>query len=113
MRGPANQVSGDKTTTVAVERHNRKPGGKLKMTLAKRRLGGVLFLFIVSALLWWAYVATSLPPGVESKGDSSDWIPWLSLAGAIVSFLTGLVTLSLEVLKLKQLSKPHSRGEES
>jgi hypothetical protein len=78
-----------------------------------RRLSIVLFLFILSALLWWAYVATTLPPGVESKGDASEVIPWLSLAGAIVSLLTGVATLALEIVKLKHLSKVRSGNGES
>jgi hypothetical protein len=78
-----------------------------------RRLSIVLFLFILSALLWWTYDATTLPPGVESKGEASEVIPWLSLAGAVVSFLTALVTLALEVVKLRHLSKSHPGDRES
>jgi hypothetical protein len=67
-----------------------------------RRVSLILGLFLLSALLWWAYEASRVPPGLESKGEPSDVIPWLSLAGSIVSLVTGLVTLALEVIKLRQ-----------
>jgi len=51
-------------------------------------------LFVFAVLLWWTYESTRPIPGVEGKGDVSDWIPWVSLAGSITSLLTGMVTLS-------------------
>jgi cytosine/uracil/thiamine/allantoin permease len=67
-----------------------------------RRGGWILGLFVLSSLPWWAYEASRLPPGLESKGETSDVISWLSLAGSIVSLVTGVVTLTLEIIKLKQ-----------
>jgi hypothetical protein len=67
-----------------------------------RRVSLILGLFLLSALLWWVYQASRLPPGLEPKGEPSDVIPWLSLAGSIVSLITGLVTLALQIIKLKQ-----------
>lgn len=67
-----------------------------------RRVSLILALFILSALFWWAYEASRLPPGLESKGENSELIPWISLAGSVVSLLTGLVTLIVQIIKLKQ-----------
>jgi hypothetical protein len=67
-----------------------------------RRASLIVGLFILSALLWWAYQASHLPPDLEPKGEASEVIPWLSLAGSIVSLITGLVTLALQIIKLKQ-----------
>jgi len=75
-----------------------------------KRLFYVLPPFIIGALLWWAYEATRLPPGVESKGEASDLLPWVSLAGSIVSLATGLVTLSLQLIKLRHPPKHKGRG---
>jgi hypothetical protein len=62
-------------------------------------------------LLWWAYFATRLPPGLEPKGEPSEVIPWLSLAGSIVSLITGLVALALEIIKLKQSKVRAANGD--
>ena len=71
----------------------------------------ILAMLILNPLLWWAYFATRLPPGLEPKGELSEVIPWLSLAGAIVSLITGLVTLALEIIKLKQGSARGATGD--
>ena len=71
----------------------------------------ILGLLILSPLLWWAYFATRLPPGLEPKGESSEVIPWLSLAGSIVSLITGLVTLALEIIKLKHSNAKGASGD--
>jgi hypothetical protein len=76
-----------------------------------RRASLILGLFILSALLWWAYEASRLPPGLEPKGETSEIIPWLSLAGSIVSLITGLVTLALQIIKLKQGSARGASGD--
>jgi hypothetical protein len=66
----------------------------------------IIALFIVAAVLWWGYENTRLPPGVEAKG-AQDWIPWISLAGSVVSLITGLVTLGLKVIEIRK-QKPQS-----
>lgn len=76
-----------------------------------RRKIFILGLLILNPLLWWAYFATRLPPGLEPKGELSEVIPWLSLAGAIVSLITGVVTLALEIIKLKQGSARRASGD--
>jgi hypothetical protein len=76
-----------------------------------RRKSLILGLFILSLLLWWAYLSTRLPPGLEPKGESSDVIPWLTLAGSIVSLITGLITLTLQIIKLKQGSVRGASGD--
>jgi len=58
-------------------------------------------LFVFAVLLWWTYESTRPIPGVEGKGDVSDWIPWVSLAGSITSLLTGMVTLSLKLIDIR------------
>jgi hypothetical protein len=73
-----------------------------------RRLIYILLPFVFSALLWWAYEASRLPAGIESKGEASEFIPWISLAGSILSLVTGIVTLTLEIFKLRQLTKRSS-----
>ena len=77
------------------------------------RLSFVLLLFVVSALLWSAYEANRLPPGVEPKGESSELVAWLSLIGSIVSLITGLVGLTLQLIKLKQASNKSRTIEDS
>jgi hypothetical protein len=64
-----------------------------------RRFGWIGAAFILSFALWLIYRRISLPPGVEAKGPT-DWLPWLSLAGSIVSLLTGIVGLIGEIRKL-------------
>jgi purine-cytosine permease-like protein len=61
----------------------------------------VTLFFVLAALLWWVYDSTRLPPGVEAKGPG-DWIPWISLAGSIVSLTTGLITLGLKISEARQ-----------
>jgi hypothetical protein len=60
----------------------------------------IIGFFILTALFWWSYENTRLPPGIESKGPQ-DWIPWVSLAGSIVSLIAGLVTLSLKIIEVR------------
>jgi hypothetical protein len=77
-----------------------------------RRLSIILIPFIFSTLLFWAYEASRLPPGVESKGEPSELIAWVSLAGSIVSLITGVVTLTLQILKLPYSTKrPSTDGD--
>jgi hypothetical protein len=61
----------------------------------------ILGFFIFAGLLAWVYMATRLPPGVEAKGGAQDWEPLVSLAGAVVSLIGGLVTLTVELVKLR------------
>jgi hypothetical protein len=76
-----------------------------------RRKSLILGLFVLSLLFWWAYLSTRLPPGLEPKGEPSEVIAWLSLAGSILSLITGLVTLALEIIKLKQGSARGASGD--
>jgi hypothetical protein len=78
-----------------------------------RRLILILLLFVLSALLWWVYDVNRLPPGVEPKGESSELVAWLSLIGSIVSLITGLVGLTLQLIKLKQASNKSRTIEDS
>jgi hypothetical protein len=78
-----------------------------------RRLSFILLPFILSALLWWAYEFTRLPPGLEPKGEASDLVPWVSLAGSIVSLATGEITLTLELFKWRRASKSSSTEGDS
>lgn len=61
----------------------------------------LLVLFIASFLLWLAYLETRLPHGVEAKGPNDSFLPWVTLAGSIISLCTGLVGLGSEIIKLK------------
>jgi hypothetical protein len=65
----------------------------------------IIVLFMLSALLWWVYDSSRLPPGVEAKGGPEVWIPWVSLVGSIISLITGLVTLSLKIIEIRQKGK--------
>jgi hypothetical protein len=58
--------------------------------------------FLAAAILWWGYQSAQLPAGLEAKGNAQDWAPWVSLAGAIVSLVTGVVTLGLKLIELRQ-----------
>ncbi len=40
-------------------------------------------------------------PGVEAKGPQ-DWVPWVSLAGSMVSLATAIVTLGLKLIEMRQ-----------
>ena len=57
--------------------------------------------FLLGAALLWVYFSIRLPPGIEAKGGAESWGPWISLAAALVSLLTGLATLGLKVLELR------------
>jgi purine-cytosine permease-like protein len=61
----------------------------------------IAIFFVVAALLWWVYETTRLPPGIETKGPN-DWMPWISLSGSIISLVTGLVTLSIKIIEVRQ-----------
>jgi hypothetical protein len=65
-----------------------------------RRPSTILAFFIGAILLWWVYETTRLPSGIEAKGGAQDWLPWLSLAGSVISLLTGLLTLVLKVVEI-------------
>lgn len=66
-----------------------------------RRTATVVAFFVLAAVLWWVFQSTRLPPDVEVKGPQ-DWLPWVSLAGSAVSLITGLVTLGLKLIELRQ-----------
>jgi purine-cytosine permease-like protein len=66
-----------------------------------RHWSSILALLALAVILWWAYQSLRLPPGVEAKGPEG-WLPWLSLAGSVVSLLTGLVGLAAKILELRQ-----------
>lgn len=57
--------------------------------------------FILAATFLWTYFATRLPPGIDAKGEAPDWIPWLTLAGAFLSLITGIVTLVLKLVEMR------------
>jgi hypothetical protein len=67
----------------------------------------IVLFFVLAAILLLAYFQTRLPPGVEAKGPS-DWLPWISLAGAVISFVTGVLTLGLKVAELRKSEAPPS-----
>jgi purine-cytosine permease-like protein len=58
-------------------------------------------LFIAGMVLLWIFFSTRLPPGVEAKGPA-DWLPWVSLAAAIVSLCTAIITLVLKIAETRQ-----------
>jgi hypothetical protein len=62
----------------------------------------IISFFILAAVLWWYYESVRLPGGLEAKGAAQDWLPWVTLAGSVVSLMTGLVTLGLKVIELRQ-----------
>jgi hypothetical protein len=66
-----------------------------------RRSVVIITCLLLGAVLLWLYFDTRLPPGVEAKGDTDSWLPWISLAGAFVSLLTGVATLALKLLELR------------
>jgi hypothetical protein len=61
----------------------------------------VAALLVLAAIRLWLFLATRPIPGVEPKGDPATWLPWVSLAGSIVSLLAGLVTLALKVIEMR------------
>ncbi len=62
----------------------------------------IIVCFLLAAVLWFAYQSEQLPPGLESKGVAQDWLPWVTLIGAIVSLIAGILTLILKVIELRQ-----------
>jgi len=66
-----------------------------------RRYFWVTSLFIAAGVLWAVYLQIRVPPGVEAKGPT-DWLPWISLAGAIISFISGVVGLISKLVDLKR-----------
>jgi hypothetical protein len=66
-----------------------------------RRPLAIIAFFVLGAVLWWIYQHNRLPPGIEAKGPQ-DWIPWVSLAGSIISLMTGSITLGLKLIELRQ-----------
>jgi hypothetical protein len=67
-------------------------------------------LFVTAAFLCWVFLATRPVPGVESKGITEYWMPWVSLTGSIVSLLTGIVTLWLKFVETR---RKHFRSKRS
>lgn len=61
-----------------------------------------LFLFAVAGICLYVYFHTRVPPGYESKG-AEDWTPVVSLVSTIVTTISGVVTLVLQILQ-------HRRG---
>jgi hypothetical protein len=68
----------------------------------------IALFFVAAILLWWVFEITRPLPGVESKGGPESWIPWLSLAASIVSLLTGIVTLVLKLIEMRDV-KPRRK----
>jgi hypothetical protein len=64
------------------------------------RWSSVLLFLALAVLLWWIYDSFRLPPGVEGKGPQ-DWLPWISLAGAVLSLITGLIGLISKLIELR------------
>jgi hypothetical protein len=75
-----------------------------------RRFFAILGLLILAGLLAWVYITTRLPPGIQVKGGAPDWLPWVSLAGSVVSFLTALVTLTVELVKARAKRSEPEKG---
>jgi hypothetical protein len=66
---------------------------------------------LVGAGLLWLYFSTRLPFGIEAKSGTDSWMPWISLAGAAASLLTGITTLSLKVIEIRsKLSRAQAKG---
>jgi hypothetical protein len=70
-----------------------------------RRYLWILVAFAVALFLWVVYLQTRLPPGVEAKGPADTILPWVTLAGSIVSLLTGLIGLLVKVRNLMTAKK--------
>jgi hypothetical protein len=66
-----------------------------------RRPWVIIGCLVIGAAALWLYYFTRLPPGIEAKGDAERLLPWMSLAGAVVSLLTGIVSLGLKVVELR------------
>ncbi len=62
----------------------------------------IVLCFVLAAALWRVYMSQLLPPGIEAKGTAQDWLPWVSLIGAIISLIAGLLTLILKIIELRQ-----------
>lgn len=77
-----------------------------------RRPWVILVFFLLGAGLLWLYFSTRLPIGIEAKSGIDSWMPWISLAGAVVSLLTGIATLGLKILEIRsKLSAPQTKGQ--
>ena len=70
----------------------------------------IMVCFLLGAVLLWIYFSMRLPAGVETKGGADSVVPWVSLAGATVSLLTGVATLWLKLLELR-LKQAETRGK--
>ena len=66
-----------------------------------RRSWVIIVSILIGAVLLWLYFATRLPPGIEAKGAETSLLPWLSLAGAVVSLTTGVASFGLKVMELR------------
>ena len=66
--------------------------------------------FAIAALLWWLFESLRPIPGLETKGPAEDLIPWLTLAGSMVSLLTGIVSLSLKIAEVRHRPRRHRRS---
>jgi hypothetical protein len=74
-----------------------------------RRPVVIAALFAVAALLWWLFEILRPIPGLETKGPAEDLIPWLTLAGSLVSLLTGIVSLSLKIAEARHRPRRHRK----
>jgi purine-cytosine permease-like protein len=69
-----------------------------------RKYVWIALTFVLAAAFWAIYLRFRLPTGIEAKGPT-DWIPWVSLAGSVVSLLTGIVGLLLKIQELRTAKK--------
>jgi len=56
---------------------------------------------IVAIICFYIYSISQPPEGLEIKGDLDNVVAWVSLTAAILSLLTAILTLILQVKELK------------
>jgi hypothetical protein len=59
----------------------------------------IMALLLISAILIYLYFLYSAPSGVETKGEGTETIAWISLGTALVSMVTAVVGLAQKLLE--------------
>lgn len=77
-----------------------------------RRPWVFIALWLLAAVLFWVFLSSRLPMGVEAKGLQESWLPLISLLGSMLSLLTGLAGFALKLVELRlKLAEVRARTE--
>lgn len=62
----------------------------------------IVALLILSIVAYYLYQHFRVPDGLQSMGDNTELLAWLSLITSIVSLLTALVGLITKIVEMRR-----------